>query len=368
MNDILERIGSPRPIRLDAAQHARERLDQLTKPHGALGMLEALVVQLAAAFGEECPSVDPIGALVFAADHGVAWTGVSAYPREVTQAMLGAFARGTAAASVMARALGVPLALWNVGVAGTSEGDALHDGVRLYATKLAGRPSEDLTSRDALDEASLDIALEAGMQAVDAMLQAHPGLRTFVLGEIGIGNTTPTACLASALLSLPPKAVIGRGTGLDDAGLLRKHQAVEKALARLGAERDPRAVLRAVGGAELAAMAAAALRIAHHGGIVIVDGVVSTAAMIVALALAPSLRPRLVFAHTSGDAAHAAMLRALEVRPLLDLGMRLGEGTGALAAVPLIRLAATLTAQMQTFAEAAVPDRPGDARSTGHPR
>lgn len=357
LTDTLTQIGAPRPTSAAAAQLARARVDQLTKPLGALGVLEPLVVQLAAAFNEERPRVDPIGALIFAADHGVALRGVSAYPREVTAAMLGAFARGTAAASVMARALAVPLTVWDVGVARPAGAAEPCSGVRVRPTVLAGRPSEDLTGGAALDRGRLAAALAAGAHAVDVIRHEHPETRTFVLGEIGIGNTTPAACVASALLGLPVDAVLGRGTGLDDPGLLRKRAAIEAGLSRLGAERDPLAVLGAVGGAELAAMTAAALRVAHHGGVVLVDGVVATASMIAALALEPTLRPRLVFAHASGDAAHAAMLRALGVRPLLELGMRLGEGTGALAAVPLLRLAATTAAEMQTFAEAAVPDR-----------
>lgn len=330
-------------------------MDALTKPTGALGRLEDAVVRLAGALDKERPRIRPAAALVFAADHEVAAAGVSAYPQAVTRAMLDAFEGGHAAASVLARSLDVPLTVWDVGVL---PGPDRSVGAIVRRTPLSGRPSRDPRVEDALGDAALEEALTIGARAVAECVSLDAETRVFVLGEVGIGNTTLAACVASALLDVPPERVVGRGSGVDDTTLARKREVVSLAVARLGETRaDPWRTLAAVGGAEIAAMAGAALEVGARGGIVLVDGVVATAAMIAACAFDRSLADRLIFGHRSGDAAHDVMLERLGTQPLLDLGMRVGEGTGALVAFGVLDLAVALHREMRTFEEAAVPNR-----------
>jgi len=339
---------TPPPVSAAAAAAARARQDRLTKPTGALGRLEDLAVQLAAIQDVERPASRPAACIVFAADHPVTRHGVSAYPAEVTPAMVANFARGGAAASVLARAHGVPLHVVDVGVAQAVAGDCI---VRDPVADLDG--AGDLVERDAMTEALCARAIAAGAAAIDRL---PPETRVVVLGEMGIGNTTCAAAVATVLLDEDAAALTGAGTGVSGDALARKRAVVAAAAARVrGAA--PARVLTGCGGRDLAALAGAAGRAAERRIVVVVDGFIVSAAILALVRACPAVRPYLVFAHQSEEAGHRRVLGALDARPLLDLGMRLGEASGGLAALPLLDVACALHGEMATFDEAAVPDR-----------
>jgi nicotinate-nucleotide--dimethylbenzimidazole phosphoribosyltransferase len=337
-----------------AAAAARARQDRLTKPTGALGGLEDLVVQLAAAQGQALPRSRAAACLIFAADHPVTRHGVSAYPAEVTPAMVANFARGGAAAAVLARRLDVPLVVVDVGVARPVALDAPPaPGVTVTRAAVADHDAGDLVERDAMAPATLAAAVAAGAAAVDAL---PADTRVVVLGEMGIGNSTCAAAVAAALLGSSAEHVTGAGTGVRGEALARKRAVVAAAAGRV-AGAPPARVLAAAGGRDLAALAGAAGRAAERRMAVLVDGFIVSAAMLALVRACPAVRPYLVFAHRSDERGHGRVLEALDARPLLDLGLRLGEASGALAALPLVDAACALHAEMATFDEAAVPDR-----------
>ena len=331
-----------------AAQAARIRQDDLTKPTGALGRLEDLAVQLAAIQRRERPASRPAACLVVASDHPVARHGVSAYPPEVTRAMVANFAGGGAAASVLARRLGVPLHVLDVGVAAPVEAPCV------WRDPVADAPAGDLVDADAMSERVCADAIAAGAAAIDRL---PASTRVVLLGEMGIGNTTCAAALAAALLDEDPAALTGAGTGVTGATLARKREVVAAAAARARGAAPARA-LAICGGRDLAALAGAAGRAAERRIAVVVDGFIVGAAMLALVRACPAARPYLVFAHRSEETGHRRVLEALDARPLLELGMRLGEASGALTALPLLDAACALHDEMATFSEAAVPDRP----------
>ena len=333
----------------DAVAAAQARQAQLTKPPGSLGRLESLAESFAGWQGRTRPQLSLIDVCVFAADHGVAARGVSAFPQAVTAQMIANFADGGAAVSVLAGEHGARLAVVNMGIVGTLVESA---GV-IDCTVASG--TADFTHGPAMTDATLVAALAAGRAQVDSAAQL------FIGGEMGIGNTTSAAAMLAALTDARPADVVGRGTGVDDAGLARKHAVVAEALARHGpnwsacdeAERARR-VLADVGGLEIAALVGAMIGAAQAGVPVLVDGFITTVAALVACRINPGVRDWLGFAHRSAEAGHGVALAALDAAPLLDLGMRLGEGSGAVLAVGLIRSALALHAGMATFADAGV--------------
>lgn len=340
------------PCPAPSASHeaaARARQAVLTKPAGSLGTLETLAVTLAALQAAERPRADRAPIILFAADHGISAQGVSAYPSAVTVEMLRNFAAGGAAVAVLARRLGVPLTVIDVGTLA----EAPLAGV---VTDKTRRGTADFTVASAMTEADLDAALAAGRRAV-----AAAGAADLVLfGEMGIGNSTAAAAVAAALLGAPPAAIAGAGTGLDAEGVARKVRVIEAGLARhglAGGEGDARRVLAAVGGLEIAALAGGIVAAAQAGRPVLVDGFIVTVAALAATRLNPSVAPWLLYAHRSAEQGHAAVLHALGARPVLDLDLRLGEGSGAAAALAVLRLACALHNEMATFAEAAVSGR-----------
>lgn len=346
----LDWLQQPAPcLDMAAMAAARQRQASLTKPPGALGRLEELATMLAAMQGRERPVLEQVRMVVFAADHGVVAEGVSAFPQAVTVEMIRNFARGGAAISVLAQALGASLEVVDVGAAtdpGTLPG---------VVSQRAGAGSTNFCHGPALTPAQLDAALSAGRDAVVRARTA--GVDLFIGGEMGIGNTTAAAAIGCALLQLDPALLVGPGTGLDAQGVGHKAEVVRRALAL---HRDelytPLAILQRVGGFELAALAGAYLAAAQGGIPVLVDGFISTAAALLAVEINPSIRPWLLYSHTSAEPGHARLLAALEATPLLELGMRLGEGSGAAVAVPLLQLACRLHAGMATFAEAGVSE------------
>jgi nicotinate-nucleotide--dimethylbenzimidazole phosphoribosyltransferase len=335
-----------------AAHAARQRQDSLLKPRGSLGRLEDLAVWMAAVTGEPIPELRPL-IVIAAADHGVAAEGVSAYPQEVTGQMLAAFLGGGSAISVLAREAGAEVLVVDAGVAAPASdpAGALGDDGAVIATGL--RPSRNLAAEPALTDDEVEVALTTGRRlAADAKVR---GANVLVGGDMGIANTTPSACLAAWLTGRPAADVCGRGTGVDDAGLERKRAVIERALALHGPQIDgPLAALRRLGGGELAVLTGLALGAGEQGLGYICDGVVATAAAAIAAECDPALRPRLLAGHRSPEPAHQLLLGHLGLDPILDLGMRLGEASGAAAALAILRLACALHAGMATFDEANV--------------
>ena len=340
-----------KPVDRDMQAAAVERQQQLTKPAGALGQLEALAVQLAGLQGRLKPRVDQLWIAIFAGDHGVVAEGVSAYPQAVTGQMLHNFVSGGAAISVLARQLGAQLDVVDLGtvtpmleLAGVRHLQ-LGAGTANFATGPAMSDSQGLK------------ALQAGR---DSVLRAQAvGSELFIGGEMGIGNTASASAVASALLDCPASQLTGPGTGLDAAGVSHKAQVIDRALAlHAGHLDDPLQTLFRLGGFEIAALVGAYVACAQEGIVAVVDGFICTVAAMVAVRLNPECRQWLVFSHRGAEQGHRHVLESLQAEPLLELGLRLGEGSGAALAVPLIRLACDLHGQMATFAEASVADRP----------
>ena len=325
----------------------RRALDTKTKPPGSLGELEALAARIARIQGALAPSLRRCRLTLFAADHGVAAEGVSAYPQAVTRQMVANFLAGGAAANVFARANGVDLSVVDAGVAG----DPL-DAPGLLARRIAPG-TRNFALEPAMTRGQYEASLRAGAE-LGAGAGAAAGYQGAAFGEMGIANTSSAALIAHKLTGAPLDALTGRGTGLDDGGLARKHRVLARAAARTAGRLDPHEALTEYGGFEIAMMAGAMIGAARAGAVVIVDGFIATAAALAADRLAPSLRDYLVFAHRSAEPGHQVMLDVLGARPLLDLGLRLGEGTGALLAWPILRSAAAMLSDMASFESAGV--------------
>lgn len=333
-----------------ARQRALSRQAMLTKPPGSLGRLETLAVDLCALQGCDRPIMDRVAITVFAADHGVCDEGVSAFPQAVTGQMVANFASGGAAISVMARELGASLDVVNLGMA-TPMNEPL-DGVR-HQPIAPG--TANLMRQPAMTEAQVCAALQAGDAAAGRAAEA--GSHLFIGGDMGIGNTTSAAALACALRGEAPEALVGPGTGLDARGQAHKAAVVTRALQRHGDNRDPLAVLQSLGGLEIAALTGAIMGIAQRRIPVLVDGFIVSTAALLAVRQQPRVREWLLFGHRSAEPGQRQVLEALEATPLLDLGMRLGEGSGAAIAVPLLRSACALHNGMATFDDAGVSNR-----------
>lgn len=340
----------PLPVPTAQAQ-AAARQRELTKPPGALGRLETLAVWMAGRQGRPIPRAPTAAAIVYGADHGVAVRGVSAYPASVTAQMVATIARGHAAVSVFARNLGVHLRIVDVGVAADLEAidGIVHAKVRHGTADLSAGAA--MTREEAMR--ALDIGRKQAARAIDY------GADLLIAGEIGIANTTAAAALICALLHEEPARIVGRGTGIDDEGLRRKLEAVSTALRRVRRAEivEPLALLSELGGLEIAAMAGTYLESARRAVPVILDGFISAAAAVLAVSIAPGCRDWLLAGHVSAEAGHRLVLEWLRLEPILDLKLRLGEGTGALLALPIVRAALAMHAEMRTFEEAGVSRR-----------
>lgn len=345
------------PVDLDgaSARAVQAAIDAKTKPPGSLGRLESLALQLACVQQRAQPKFDAVEAIVFAGDHGVVAEGVSPYPQAVTAQMVANFLGGGAAVCVFARSVGAQLRVVDAGVATPLPA---HPG--LIDRRIAAGTA-NFAQAPAMDDMQCMRALRNGAEFVRDL-----DADAFAFGEMGIGNTTCAAAIMHALTDVDAGDCVGRGTGADAAMLERKRDVVAAAVARhrLHAIDDRRAralaTLRDVGGFEVATMAGAMLGAAATGRVFIVDGFIATAAYAVAVAIEPALRDYAVCAHVSAEAPHARWLQALDARPLFDLDLRLGEGSGAVLAVPLLRAACAMLAEMATFDSAGV-----SGRSTG---
>ncbi len=335
---------------LSAFEQAREHQGELTKPQGSLGRLEACAITLAGMQGRPDPQLNNIKITVFAADHGIANAGVSAFPQEVTGQMVANFSAGGAAISVLAKSLGAELEVVDVG---TVNGPVELPGV---VNDHVGQGTADFSQQDAMTQQQLEQALNAGRAS--ALRAIESGAQLYIGGEMGIANTTAAAAVSCALLQADPVELAGPGTGLDAAGVSRKAQLIAEVLSRYQGLHDrPLEALRCVGGFEIAALVGAYLTCAQQGLPMMVDGYITSAAALVAVSHEPTIGEWMFFSHRSAEPGHKAILKHLEAEPLLNLGMRLGEGSGAATAVPILRLACDLHNGMATFADAGVSDK-----------
>ena len=321
----------------------RRAIDAKTKPLGALGVLEAIAAQVARIQNTLTPRLQRCRLTLFAGDHGIAEEGVSAYPQAVTRQMVANFLAGGAAANVLARTNGVDLQVVDAGVAGDPV-----EAPGLVSRRIAPG-TRNFAAAPAMTAEQRDSALSAG-----EALGAAVGADAAAFGEMGIGNTSSATLVAHKLTGAGLEALVGRGAGLDDAGLARKHEILERAARRTAPRLDPAEALREYGGFEMVMMAGAMSGAARTGAVVLVDGFIAGVAALAAVGMAPALRDYLVFAHRSAEHGHGAVLAALDARPLLDLDMRLGEGTGALLAWPVLQCAAAVLAEMASFESAGV--------------
>jgi len=343
--DVVERIG---PVDGHARAAAAERQSRLTKPAGALGRLEDVSIWAAGVQGR-CPP-EPfrrVRVVLVAADHGVAAAGVSAYPSDVTAQMVANFVAGGAAVNVFARATGASVRIVDAGVRVDVPG--------ADARWKVCEGSASILDSDALTAQQLRDALVGGVAIVDEEVDA--GADLVVPGDMGIGSTTVCAAVVAALLGVPASATTGRGTGVDDVALQHKTGVVESALRRVPSDATPEQVLATVGGADLAVMVGVLLGAAGRRTPVLLDGVVSCTAALLAARIAPDAAHWWLAGHRSTEPAQRLALEALGLRPLVDLGLRLGEGTGALVALPAVQMSIAALGEMATFDEAGVSDR-----------
>jgi nicotinate-nucleotide--dimethylbenzimidazole phosphoribosyltransferase len=337
----------PLPASLDEALWGR--IHGKTKPLGSLGRLETLAFQLGRIQQSLRPELKNPTFLVFAGDHGIAESGVSSYPQEVTTQMVLNFLAGGAAINVFCRQHELKLQVVDAGVKGD-----LPDHPDLRRCKV--RPgTRNFLHDPAMTSAELEEALRHGVAVVEECSRSGSNLLGF--GEMGIGNTSSAAALMQRLSGLPLECCVGRGTGLDDTGLKHKHAVLESALERHPEVADPWEVLRTFGGLEIAMMSGAMLQAAQRGMVLLVDGFIATVAFLVAVQVQPRIQEYAVFAHQSEEQGHRRLLEFLQAEPLLHLGMRLGEGSGAAVAFPLLQSAAAFLSEMASFESAGVSER-----------
>jgi nicotinate-nucleotide--dimethylbenzimidazole phosphoribosyltransferase len=337
------RIAAPDAALGEAVQHA---IDVKTKPPGSLGRIEALALQMALAEGTGVPAADPARLFIFAGDHGIVAEGVSAWPQEVTAQMVLNFLAGGAASTVFARTSGAEVTVVDAGVA-----TALPDAPGLVRASIR-KGTRNAAVEDALTAEEVGRALAFGASL--AAEAAAGGAKVIALGEMGIGNTSAATLVAHGIAGVDLGVLTGPGAGLDAAGIDRKLGVLARAAARRPGPLEAADALAAFGGLEIAAMAGAVIGAASARAVVLVDGFIATSAALAALAARPEARPYCVFAHRSQEPGHRRMLDWLEVEPLIDLDLRLGEGTGALLALPLLRAACAMLGEMATFESAGV--------------
>ncbi|MEC9411282.1 MAG: nicotinate-nucleotide--dimethylbenzimidazole phosphoribosyltransferase [Pseudomonadota bacterium] len=346
MNSFAEWLKQPvKAVDKTHEQKALARQQQLTKPPGSLGQLENLAVKIASLQASEIPDLTHVHITVYAADHGVMAEGVSAFPQSVTAAMIRNFANGGAAISVLAQELTAKLDVINVGTV-----DALEDIPGVFDKRIdAG--TANFCQGPAMTEQQCQQAILVGR---DNVLSDIDNIQLYIAGEMGIGNTSTASALASALLKCDPIDVVGPGTGLDQQGIQHKVTVIQRALELHQSELndDPLSTLTLLGGFEIAAMTGAYLTCAKQGIPVLIDGFISTVAALTAERIQPGCKDWFIYSHQSAEPGHKVVLNALDAKPLLQLDMRLGEGSGAAVAVPLLRQACLLHNGMATFEQA----------------
>ena len=329
---------------------ARTRQGTLTKPPGSLGRLEELSIQLAGIMGKEIPEIKDKVIITMAGDHGVVAEGVSAFPQEVTPQMVMNFLYEGAAINVLAKHVGARITIVDIGVATEME---THPDL---INKKVALGTKNMTKGPAMTRVEAEQAIMAGVEVVEA--EIAKGLDIVGTGDMGIGNTTPSAAIAATLTGIAPAKLAGRGTGVDDDGLKRKIDAIERALeVNKPDSNDGLDILAKVGGFEIAGLVGVILGAAANHKPGMVDGYISTAAAMIAVAIAPMVKGYLISAHRSQEYGHMQMIEWLGLKPLVDLDFRLGEGTGAALGISLAEAACKILADMATFAEAGVSDK-----------
>lgn len=338
-------INPPNQILKSALLH---KIDSKTKPLGALGLLESLALQIGLIQNSLTPRFNRPTLLVFAGDHGVVHAGVSPYPQAVTAQMVLNFLRGGAAINVFARQHGFVMRVVDAGV-----NHVFDDHADLVNAKV-GMGTQNFIHQPAMTVAQCEQALSAG--AALAKQEIEAGSNVLAFGEMGIGNTSAASCLMSVLCDIPIAECVGRGTGVDDAGLANKTALLTQALQYHSSlnKQDALGALATYGGFEIAMMTGAMLAAAQNNAVLLIDGFIATAALLVAVRLQPEILHYCVFAHCSGEAGHRRLLAEFEAKPLLDVGLRLGEGTGAVLAYPLLQAAVNFLNEMASFESAGV--------------
>ncbi len=350
MDKINQTIASIKPLDEKAMTEARTRQDNLTKPQGSLGQLEWLSIQVAGIKGHPRPRIDQKVIFTLAGDHGVTEEGVSAYPSEVTPQMVYNFLRGGAGINVLARHVRARVVVADLGTA-----SVLQRHPELKDKKVA-MGTRNMTKGPAMSREEAIRSIEAGMELVEEEL--GKGIDILGTGDMGIGNTTPSSAITAAFTGAEVAAVTGRGTGLDDEGWERKVRIIEKALAiNRPDSKDPIDVLSKVGGFEIGGIAGVILAGARYRIPVVIDGFISGAAALVAASLSPRVKPYLIASHESIERGHKIILEHLGLKPLLNLGLRLGEGTGAALGISMVEASLKILDEMATFAEASVPGK-----------
>ncbi len=345
-HNLYETIARIRPLDESARAEAARHLDTLTKPPGSLGKLEDIVVQLAGIAGSLELDVSRKAVVVMAADHGVCEEGVSAFPAEVTPQMVTNFLHGGAAINVLARQAGADVVCVDIGV----NADLAHESLHVLKVR---KGTANIARGPAMSREEAILALSHGIGLADQL--ADDGYRLLATGEMGIGNTTPSAAMLAAFANIDPELAVGRGTGVDDAGVRRKRDTVRKALAANAPDAsDPLDVLSKLGGLEIAGLAGVILGAAARRVPVVVDGFIASIAALTAVRIAPNARHYLLPSHVSQELGHRLVLEQLGLAPMLDMGMRLGEGTGAALAFYLVEAAVRIAREMATFDSAGV--------------
>jgi nicotinate-nucleotide--dimethylbenzimidazole phosphoribosyltransferase len=347
--DLQALVKAIKPLDEGAMNKARARMDILTKPQGSLGRMEELAVQLAGINGDFFPANSHKRVVVMAADHGITAEGISAYPSEVTAQMVANFTGGGAAINVLGRQADVEVRVVDMGV----KVDSSLEGVK----RVRVRPGTDnFLHRPAMSRLDALKAIAAGVECAAEAFE--DGIKVLATGEMGIGNTTASSAVMSALTGYEPSLVVGRGTGLDDQKLLHKQQVVADALAKHSPDpADPLGVVSLVGGLEIAALTGLILGAAGRNIPVVVDGFISSTAALTAVKISPLTWHYLIPSHLSAESGHALLMDYLELKPYLNMDMRLGEGTGAVLGMHLVEAAARVTLEMATFEDASVSNR-----------
>ena len=341
------------PLNQEAMDAARARQDTLTKPLGSLGRLEEMSVTLAGIFGQPTPEIRRKAVILAAGDHGVVAEGVSAFPQDVTPQMVFNFLRGGAAINVLARHAGATIVILDAGVAADLDANPALRSVKI------GKGTANIAEGPAMTGQQAIQCIETGIEA--AREQIAEGADLIACGDMGIGNTTPSSAITAVITGADPSVTTGRGTGLDDPALSHKVEVVRRSIEINHPDPgDGLDVLAKVGGFEIGVLAGAMLGTAAAHRPAVVDGFISGAAALIAWALAPMVRHYLIASHQSVEPGHRVALEKMELSPLLNMGMRLGEGTGAVLAMPIIEAAARCLAEMATFADAGVSDRTED--------
>jgi len=353
LDQLIKKI---QPLDERAMDLASQRQNTLTKPQGSLGRLEVLSIQIAGITGKELPNINQKLVLLMAGDHGVVDEGVSAYPQDVTGQMVINIVNGGAAVSVLARQCGAKVLVVDMGIKAN-----LEPTENLLVKKIS-HGTGNIARGPAMSREQAEKAILIGEEIINQEIEN--GMDIFATGEMGIGNTTPSAAIAMLLTKKPASQMVGRGTGVSDVGLYKKIAAIQKALAiNKPDDHDGLDILSKIGGFEIAGLTGAILGAAAKRKPIVIDGFISTAAAMVAVVLAPEVRNYLIAAHISAETGHGLMLDWLQLSPLFNLGMRLGEGSGAVLAFPIVEAACKILSEMASFDEAGVSKKAKDEQS-----